>query len=314
MQAVFLPKEASLETIYIQYFLDIASGSTYEEVADKYHISQSSISKSIAHLENDLGVDLFVKKQHRASLTPAGKEFYTKIKDLQPRFSEILHDISRYGSSKRISVCAAPTWDSFNMRYRFLNSDFHDQFPDINVELVEYKDIYNCTPEISDDTLDFGIMHLFEPVKSNCDYRILCQDILWALFPKNHPLSVLPSVTPAELKDYTIFASTETMKHTIREINSSLDFLLPTSDPSEKYIMRREQLIYRTAYDSSQHCTMLYESDIEGLALKNVCSVPITGVLSFPLVIAWKKGRILSEYCQTFLDYFVHMMSVPEHF
>ena len=83
-------------------------------------------------------------------------------------------------------------------------------------------------------------------------------------------------------------------------------------DPSKEYTMRRDQIVRRIAFDTEQCYTLLYESDIENLALKNVCSVPVSGCNSFPLIIAWKKGRELAPHEQDFLDYFTHLMSLPE--
>ncbi|WP_455436206.1 LysR family transcriptional regulator [Hungatella hathewayi] len=301
-----------METTAIEYFIDIADGSTYWEVAEKNHISQSSVSKAIVRLENDLGVELFNRKQHRVSLTLAGREFYSEMKKLQPQFHALLDKITYYSTHKIIECCCVSTWDIFNMRYRFQNSDFKKIHPDVDVRLLEHKNAADCVPELVNGELDFGIMHLFSTVKTYCNYRILAQDVLWALFPKNHPLSNFAHVTPADLKEYTVLLSIPTMKQTLNELSATLNFLPRMEDPSKEYTMRRDQIVRRIAFDTEQCYTLLYESDIENLALKNVCSVPVSGCNSFPLVIAWKKGRELAPHEQDFLDYFTHLMSLPE--
>ena len=305
-------KGCIMDTVIIQYFLDIADGSTYEEVADIYHISQSSISKAITKLELELGVDLFVKKQHKATLTPAGKDFYTDMNRLKPQFHAAIQNMKKYSTDKKVSVCAAPSWDLFNMRYRFLMSDFKKLYPDIRIDIVEYKDIWNCTPDVTNDSLDFGIMHLFQPVQNNCIYKVLRQDMLWVLFPKNHPLSDRPYITPKDLLPYQMLASSDTIKHLVKELNRDLDFILEYKDPSGNYRIRRDQMMNRIAIDKNQCYTIFFESDIECLSLKDVCSVPLNGISQYPLTIAWKKGRDLPAHCQYFLDYFSDLISTPE--
>ena len=51
----------------LQYFIDIIRLGTFSEAASKNHISQSSFSKQIKALENELGVSLIFSVMYRLS-------------------------------------------------------------------------------------------------------------------------------------------------------------------------------------------------------------------------------------------------------
>ena len=59
----------------ILYFQKVARLENYHQAAEELYISQPSLSRSMAALENELGVTLFEKKGRGVELTKAGKLF-----------------------------------------------------------------------------------------------------------------------------------------------------------------------------------------------------------------------------------------------
>lgn len=59
----------------IYYFCAVARSKNFRAAADKIHISQPSLSRSIAALEEELGINLFDKKGRGVVLTKAGRIF-----------------------------------------------------------------------------------------------------------------------------------------------------------------------------------------------------------------------------------------------
>ena len=59
----------------ILYFQKIANLENYHQAAEELYISQPSLSRSMASLENELGVTLFEKEGRGVTLTKAGKMF-----------------------------------------------------------------------------------------------------------------------------------------------------------------------------------------------------------------------------------------------
>ncbi|MEG0831874.1 MAG: LysR family transcriptional regulator [Acidaminococcaceae bacterium] len=61
----------------ISYFLAILRTGTFSGAADESFISQSSMSKQIKSLENELGIELFRRERSKIFLSEAGYEFLT---------------------------------------------------------------------------------------------------------------------------------------------------------------------------------------------------------------------------------------------
>ncbi|WP_294148702.1 LysR family transcriptional regulator [uncultured Clostridium sp.] len=60
----------------LQCFLSLAQYLNFTKTAEKEHLTQSSLSRKISVLENELGIRLFERDSHQVTLTEAGKEFY----------------------------------------------------------------------------------------------------------------------------------------------------------------------------------------------------------------------------------------------
>jgi len=96
-------------------FLAIAAHGSFLEAAGRLHVTQSTVSARIQHLEADLGARLFVRNRAGASLTPAGHRFVPHAKNLVLTVEQARHDVglpSRYRSSVRIGGRIA-LWEDF---------------------------------------------------------------------------------------------------------------------------------------------------------------------------------------------------------
>ena len=71
----------------LQYFYQAAKTQHFNHAADNLSISQPSLSRAIAALENELGVILFERMGRNVALTKAGQIFYEQTE-------KILEDIS----------------------------------------------------------------------------------------------------------------------------------------------------------------------------------------------------------------------------
>lgn len=61
----------------IQYFIALTEEKSFTRAAEKYHVSQPTISYAIKHLENDLKAQLIIRDQShkRMALTQTAKYF-----------------------------------------------------------------------------------------------------------------------------------------------------------------------------------------------------------------------------------------------
>jgi DNA-binding transcriptional LysR family regulator len=65
---------------HLTTFVNLAETLNFSKTAVNLNISQSSVSQAIASIEKQLGVTLFYRSRKAVSLTPAGQEFYDRVK------------------------------------------------------------------------------------------------------------------------------------------------------------------------------------------------------------------------------------------
>ena len=71
-----------MEILQLRYFYETAMAESIAKTAQKYMVPASSVSASIKRLEQELGVELFVRTSNRISLSEKGKLLYdVKIQD-----------------------------------------------------------------------------------------------------------------------------------------------------------------------------------------------------------------------------------------
>jgi DNA-binding transcriptional LysR family regulator len=100
-------------------FLAIAAHGSFLEASTRLHVTQSTVSARIQHLEADLGARLFVRNRAGASLTPAGRRFLQHAKTLVLTVEQARHDVglpSRYSATIRVGGRIA-LWEGFLPRW-----------------------------------------------------------------------------------------------------------------------------------------------------------------------------------------------------
>ena len=77
----------------LRYFMEIAGCLNYSKASANLFISQPALSRSLSSLEEEMGVSLLERDSHHVSLTPAGEEFYTALKQMSAQFDSLLNSV-----------------------------------------------------------------------------------------------------------------------------------------------------------------------------------------------------------------------------
>lgn len=80
----------------IRCFLTLAQTLSFTETAKIMYMTQQSVSKYIAKMEEDLGFQLFIRTHHYVMLTKAGENFYELFSDFSRRYGEVLENTKVY--------------------------------------------------------------------------------------------------------------------------------------------------------------------------------------------------------------------------
>ena len=138
-------------------FLAIAAHGSFLEASSRLHVTQSTVSARIQHLEQDLGAKLFVRNRSGASLTAAGRRFLQHAKTLVLTVEQARHDVglpSRFRASLRIGGRIA-LWEGFLPRWV---GWMRKAAPDVSIQSeTGFED--NMMRRLVEGTLDIGLMY-----------------------------------------------------------------------------------------------------------------------------------------------------------
>lgn len=106
-----------MELTQMRYFMLVAENGSTARAAAEAMVSQSTISKSILRLEQELDLQLFDREGNHLVLNPAGKEFYQQVRPILSavrQLPEFVKSRHRTRQQYRINVSAAqPAVDGF---------------------------------------------------------------------------------------------------------------------------------------------------------------------------------------------------------
>lgn len=182
----------------IQCFIAAVEEKTFLDAAESLHISQSSLSKQISRLEQELGVSLWDRSRRKAGLTKAGTVFYQDALTLQRQYTEARNRLQPYRAQSvpALSVGTLPVLSQYHLTPVLRN--FQKAHPDIRLKLYEVEE-----PELMDGlnrgAYDFVIAResMFDPALH--DMRLIASDRLAAVLPCGHPLATRAGISLEEL-------------------------------------------------------------------------------------------------------------------
>lgn len=93
-----------INEVAIRCFLILAETLNFTETAKNMYMTQQSVSKYIAKLEEDLGFRLFIRTHHYVAMTKAGENFYKFFSGVSREFGEVMEETRQYYGSMYNSI------------------------------------------------------------------------------------------------------------------------------------------------------------------------------------------------------------------
>ncbi|MBP0590008.1 LysR family transcriptional regulator [Paraburkholderia sp. LEh10] len=120
----------------METFVAVVEAGSFSAGARRLDVGQPAVSKSIAQLEDRLGVRLLIRSTRGLTPTEAGQQFYERARRAieEADEAELAARGSAAGLSGRLRVCAAVTFARINLIPRM--REFLDAHPDLNVDVI----------------------------------------------------------------------------------------------------------------------------------------------------------------------------------
>jgi DNA-binding transcriptional LysR family regulator len=120
----------------IKTFLRVVQRKSFSAAAAEMNVSQSTVSKHVARLEETLGVQLLHRSTQQLSLTEAGADFYGRATGIVAELEEAQQAAAALASGAKGSLRVHST---FGVGHSFVApavARFLEQYPDISVQLL----------------------------------------------------------------------------------------------------------------------------------------------------------------------------------
>ncbi|ADM70193.2 HTH-type transcriptional regulator GltC [Paenibacillus polymyxa E681] len=185
-----------MELLQLQYFLTVARLEHVTEAARSLHVTQSSLSKTIQRLEEDLGVPLFDRTGRKLRLNEFGSRFLHRAEralfELEQGKQELSDLSSPEHGTLELAVTTASTLPNILREFRKKRPyiQFHVQMLTTQemVTLLHRGEVDFClsSPPIEGDDIECQVVFI---------------DPILVAVPKGHRLADRSSVTLTDLRD-----------------------------------------------------------------------------------------------------------------
>ncbi|WP_127589634.1 LysR family transcriptional regulator [Paenibacillus lautus] len=123
-----------MELLQLHYFQTVARMEHMTKAAKELRIAQPALSKTIARLEEDLGVQLFDRQNRQIKLNSFGKAFLKSVDTALSAIEEGKREVSDLAGMERGSIRVATT--ALSRLSKALGA-FRTRYPDVNFRIVQ---------------------------------------------------------------------------------------------------------------------------------------------------------------------------------
>jgi DNA-binding transcriptional LysR family regulator len=182
----------------LRAFVEVVRQGGFSQAARTVFATQSTVSKAVKQLEQEVGMPLLERLGHRNALTAAGEVVYRRGVKLLADRDDLLAELDEVRGLKRgVLRLGLPPVGS-NTLFAPLFAVYRQRYPGIEVQLAEHGSA-QLEEHLRMGDIDFAGMLL--PTSEEFDWQPVRREPLVALLHASHPLSARSAVSLADLRE-----------------------------------------------------------------------------------------------------------------
>lgn len=286
-----------VETRLLHYFLTVARERNITSAAKALHITQPTLSRQMALLEDEIGAKLFLRESRPLALTDEGLLLRRRAEEILELVEKAEAEVSRREEQVEGTVSIGCGELASVKLLTELIADFSRQYPRVGF------DIYTANADqikrrMDDGLTDIGL--LLEPVDmERYEYiRMPVKERWAAVMPSGVPLARREHVTAKDLADIPVIMPSRQKIHD--EVASwfgsyydGLQVIGVSNLSTNAALMVRSGLGY----------ALIIEGALPFLERSEVQMVPLYPELTATSVLAWKRGQPFPTAAGRFLQH-----------
>lgn len=283
-----------MELRVLNYFLAIAREENFTRAAEQLHITQPTLSRQIADLEQELGVKLFIRSNHHIVLTEDGMILKRRAQEILSLADKTKRDFLHKDENLE-GVISIGSGEFLSTRILTdCIAQFRKKYPLVCFEIYS-GNAGNIRDYIERGLLDVGLMS--EPIDiRKYDFITMPAKEQWgALVRSDSPLAEKEFLRPQDLIDIPLISAIgEFIENSVGKWFGEY--------ATQVNIIAKGNLLYNEA--------MLAQSNIGAvIGIQLNCNydglrfIPFYPALTHDTALAWKKDQFFSAATTAFIDF-----------
>ena len=186
----------------LQAFIAITETGNFGQAAKKCGVTQSTISRQIQSLEQDLGLPLF-HRSTQAKLTLGGEKLLPRAQKICQEWSKASQECADLIAGKQPELCVAAIHSVCAHYLPPILQQFCLDYPDVQLRVTALGSD-RALKVLRDGLIDIAIVmnNRFLTTSADIELAVLYEEQVDVLMAADHPLSKLKKVPPPELVKY----------------------------------------------------------------------------------------------------------------
>lgn len=288
-----------MEIQQLEYFKTVAQMQHMTHAAEKLNISQPALSKSIANIEQELGVPLFDRQGRSICLNRYGKLFLESVDIILNEFEKAKEEISdivkpgfgevSFGFIHTLGMAVVPE----------LMAHIPLKYPNMKFTLTQSSS-YNLLKGLEEGNLDLCLSQKIQSKIMDIQWVELWSEELFVIVPNNHQFANRDTIRLEEIKDEQFISIKR--GNALRQI---VDHFLEKAGVTTNTTFAGEEMHTVAGFVGAGLGVSLIPN-IKGLNEYNVKKISVTDpICERKIGVAWAKGRYLSPAATQFKNYLV---------
>ena len=283
-----------MELRVLNYFLTIAREENFTRAARQLHVTQPTLSRQIADLEQELGVKLFVRSNHNIILTEDGMILKRRAQEILSLADKTKRDFLQKDEALSGTISIGSGEFRSTEYLAKIIAGFRRKYPNVTYEIYS-GNANNIRDYIERGHLDIGLMS--EPIDMR-KYNFVNMPIKeqWGLFaPVDSPLSEKESISPEDLKGMSIVTATGDFNQSrigkwLGDYREQVEIAATANLPYNEAVLVKENIGVMLSINLNCTC-------------ENLRFIPLRPALEVSTALAWKKEQIFSATTSAFIDF-----------
>jgi len=292
-----------MKILQVQYFLLIVEKGSFLSAAEELFISQSSLSKQIIALENELGCQLFDRSKRKISLTDAGETFRKHALGLVYVYKTMCADLDEYrAKTESFSIVAIPVIAQYGITGYI--AQFKRMYPHIHFVLEE-REGASILPSIKAQEYDLAFIRDNYIDKDQCECVEICKDKLILIVSNRNHFANRKSIALEELsnENFIIFDKAAILHEVILDSCRKVGYKPTVSFAS----IRIESILGLVA--SNIGVALIPEKLFDYYKKPDNISIPLNEIIESNIVLVYLKKRKLPRSAKIFISSIERMLA-----